>query len=200
MRMLHIMSRNEMHKSTEYSGLGKKKEYLTGGMYPPAQGDGNDGNTHIYMYIYIRDVSLQTENLSIVPIIVAILHHTQLTIPSLEGISIMFGPLSHQPEPKLFEKRTDGNDFQCPPSILSTACHPLVEEMTERVNDFFLTNWPFPDEARRRAFVAGQYARVACLAFPMANNDRIYLICVLLTIQFLIDGTMALTRIPCRHS
>ncbi|KID79657.1 Aristolochene synthase [Metarhizium brunneum] len=99
----------------------------------------------------------------------------------------MFGPLSHQPEPKLFEKRTDGNDFQCPPSILSTACHSLVEEMTERVNDFFLTNWPFPDEARRRAFVAGQYARVACLAFPMANNDRIYLICVLLTIQFLID-------------
>lgn len=72
--------------------------------------------------------------------------------------------------------------------------------MTERVNDFFLTNWPFPDEARRRAFVAGQYARVACLAFPMANNDRIYLICVLLTIQFLIDGTTALTRIPCRHS
>lgn len=42
----------------------KKKEYLTGGMYPPAQGDGNDGNTqtHIYMYTYIRDVSLQTEN------------------------------------------------------------------------------------------------------------------------------------------
>lgn len=167
-------------------------------MYPPAQGDGNDGNTHIYMYIYIRDVSLQTENR--IPMIVAILHHTQLTIPSLEAISTMFGPLSHQPEPKLFEKRTDGNEFQCPPSILSTACHPLVEEMTERVNDFFLTNWPFPDEARRRAFVAGQYARVACLAFPMANNDRIYLICVLLTIQFLIDGTMILTQIPCRHS
>lgn len=63
-RMLRNLSRNKMHKSTEYSGLGKKKEYLAGGMYPPAQGDGNGGNTqtHICTYIYIRDVSLQTEN------------------------------------------------------------------------------------------------------------------------------------------
>jgi hypothetical protein len=75
-----------------------------------------------------------------------------------------------------------------PLSAFQYRCHPRETETSEKVNDYFLQNWPFGDEKAKRKFVAAAFSQVTCLYFPLSFNDRIEHACKLLTILFLIDG------------
>lgn len=74
------------------------------------------------------------------------------------------------------------------PSYFTPICHPLVDEVTQTVDGYFLEHWPFKNEKARKKFVAAGFSRVTCLYFPKALNDRIHFACRLLTVLFLIDG------------
>ncbi|KAF2753075.1 Aristolochene synthase in complex with 12,13 Difluorofarnesyl diphosphate [Pseudovirgaria hyperparasitica] len=74
-----------------------------------------------------------------------------------------------------------------PPSNFGYLCHPLVEQISKEVNNYFLLHWPFPTEKSRKKFVAAGFSRVTCLYFPLALDDRIHFACRLLTILFLTD-------------
>lgn len=78
--------------------------------------------------------------------------------------------------------------FHISPSSLTAQIHPLHEEVTAEVDNFFLEHWPFPNEKARRMYVAASFSRATCLCFPKALNDRIQFACRLLTLLFLVDG------------
>ncbi|KAE8342149.1 hypothetical protein BDV24DRAFT_162700 [Aspergillus arachidicola] len=69
-------------------------------------------------------------------------------------------------------------------------CHPLEAAVSEEVNGFFLSHWPFKSDRERKKFVAAGFSRVTCLYFPMAKDDRIHFACRLLTLLFLIDDLL----------
>ena len=75
-----------------------------------------------------------------------------------------------------------------PASLLKPMCHPLVEEVTQEVNEYFLEHWKFPDARARKAFVNAEFSRVTSLYFPLGKNERIHFACRLLTLLLLIDG------------
>jgi aristolochene synthase len=66
--------------------------------------------------------------------------------------------------------------------------HPRMNEVVKEVDDYFLRNWPFPDDNARDKFLAAGFSRVTCLYFPNALDDRIHFACRLLTVLFLVDG------------
>lgn len=76
-----------------------------------------------------------------------------------------------------------------PPSILKAECHPLEPYITEEVDHYFITNWPFPNDDAKEKFRAAGFSRVTCCYFPEALEDRIIFACKLLTLLFLIDGS-----------
>lgn len=80
------------------------------------------------------------------------------------------------------------NAYTPPQSLFVPKCHPRERAVTEQVDGYFLTHWPFKTEKDRRKFVAAGFSRVTCLYFPMAKDDRIHFACRLLTLLFLIDG------------
>ncbi|KAI0179446.1 Aristolochene synthase from penicillium Roqueforti [Hypoxylon sp. FL1284] len=84
---------------------------------------------------------------------------------------------------------TSGID-QIPPSLFAPTCHPLVTQVSESVNGWFLQNWDWEDEAARKKFIKAGFSRVTCLYFPEARDDRIAHACKLLTILFLIDDQL----------
>ena len=75
-------------------------------------------------------------------------------------------------------------------SLFTPICHPLVSEAIRDVDGYYLQNWGFPSEASKKKFVAAGFSRVTCLYFPKAQDDRIKMACSLLTILFLIDGSL----------
>lgn len=75
-----------------------------------------------------------------------------------------------------------------PRSRFRTECHPLVQQISYEVDEYFLLHWPFPDLRSRHKFVAAGFSRVTCLYFPLSKNNRIGYACRLLTVLFLIDG------------
>jgi aristolochene synthase len=75
-----------------------------------------------------------------------------------------------------------------PPSQWTPLCHPLVDEVSEEVDGYFLEHWPFPNKKAEQVFKSAGFSRVTCLYFPLARNDSIHFACRLLTVLFLIDG------------
>lgn len=73
-------------------------------------------------------------------------------------------------------------------SYLSPSWFPEMDEVIQRVDQFFLDRWNFPSEKARRKMVAAGFSRVTCMYFPKATSERIDYACKLLTILFLIDG------------
>ncbi|KAF2235987.1 Aristolochene synthase in complex with 12,13 Difluorofarnesyl diphosphate, partial [Viridothelium virens] len=82
------------------------------------------------------------------------------------------------------------NQWSFPSSNWSAHCHPLVEKVSEEVNEYFLKFWPFPDDKARTKFVGAEFPKVTCLYFPLAKDERISHACELLTILFLIDDQL----------
>ncbi|CAG8952973.1 hypothetical protein HYFRA_00003163 [Hymenoscyphus fraxineus] len=72
----------------------------------------------------------------------------------------------------------------------AAAAHPLVEETSKQVDDWFLEHWPFPSCKAKNKFVAAGFSRVTCLYFPLALDERIGFACKLLTILFLVDDIL----------
>ncbi|KAK8091307.1 aristolochene synthase [Apiospora phragmitis] len=90
----------------------------------------------------------------------------------------------------IFAVRPRGHYRYIPPSNWTAAVHPRVDQVTMEVDDWFLDNWPFPNDKARRKFVDAGFSRVTCAYFPLALDDRIHLACRLLTILFLIDDLL----------
>lgn len=74
-------------------------------------------------------------------------------------------------------------------SIFEPHCHPIVDQASRDVDEFYLKNWKFDNEKAKKKFVAAGFSRVSCLYFPKARDDRIRYVCSLITILFLVDGT-----------
>ena len=66
--------------------------------------------------------------------------------------------------------------------------HPRSSEVIAEIDKFYLDNWEFTSEKARKKFVGAGFARLACLIFPRALDDRIELACHILNLGFLIDG------------
>lgn len=80
-----------------------------------------------------------------------------------------------------------------PPPLLKPSCHPLEPQITEEVDAYFIKHWPFPSEKAIQKFRDAGFSRVTCCYYPEALNDRIGFGCRLLTLLFLIDGTLSLS-------
>lgn len=78
------------------------------------------------------------------------------------------------------------------PSRFEPLCHPRMEAVAAEVDGFFLQHWPFDSDKARQKFLDAGFSRVTCLYFPKALDDRIHFACRLLTLLFLIDGTVVL--------
>ena len=81
-----------------------------------------------------------------------------------------------------------------PPSAWIPQCHPCAKEVAQDVDQYFLLNWPFPNQKSKRTFLDAGFSRVTCLYFPLAKDDRIEYPCRLLTVLFLIDGEKLIAR------
>ncbi|KAM4057643.1 aristolochene synthase prx2 [Hirsutella rhossiliensis] len=77
-----------------------------------------------------------------------------------------------------------------PPSTWVHACHHLVGLVSQETDDWFLQNWPFPNDKARHKFVAAGYSQLTCLYYPLARDDRIHFACRLLAILFLLDDLL----------
>lgn len=73
-------------------------------------------------------------------------------------------------------------------SRFTPVCHPRVDDVVRDVDCYFLQHWPFPDSRIRRKFVEAEFTRNMCYNYPEALDDRIALVCKLITLLFLVDG------------
>lgn len=73
-------------------------------------------------------------------------------------------------------------------SRFTPVCHPRVDDVVRDVDCYFLQHWPFPDSRIRRKFVDAEFTRNMCYNYPEALDDRIRLVCRLITLLFLVDG------------
>ncbi|KAI1803850.1 Aristolochene synthase in complex with 12,13-Difluorofarnesyl diphosphate [Daldinia bambusicola] len=80
--------------------------------------------------------------------------------------------------------------MEYPQSTFSMLCHPRYEVVEREVNEYFIANWPFPDDNSRDKFLGAGFSRCTCLYFPTARDDRIHFACRLLTLLFLIDDAL----------
>ena len=83
-------------------------------------------------------------------------------------------------------------DVPPPPPLIKPSCHPLEPQITEEVDAYFIKHWPFPNEKAIQKFRDAGFSRVTCCYYPEALKDRIGFGCRLLTLLFLIDGTLSL--------
>ena len=74
------------------------------------------------------------------------------------------------------------------PSSLTPLCHPLVKTLTRQVNDWISSSGHFKSEKEKKRYVGHETARVACLLYPRALDDRLIYACKLITVLFLLDG------------
>ena len=75
-----------------------------------------------------------------------------------------------------------------PPTIFDIECHPQADAVCAELNGFFTKHWPFKDQKERSRFLTSQTNRWACLAYPMADGDRIMDTVKVNTLMFLLDG------------
>lgn len=69
-------------------------------------------------------------------------------------------------------------------------CHPRADEICAELDNFYLENWPFENETERQSFVSSKITRWACLAVPLAADDRIYDLAKLQALFFLLDDAI----------
>lgn len=86
------------------------------------------------------------------------------------------------------QRKEPETSWTAPDPVWTSYCHGLVEEVSREVETYFLDNWKFPNENSKQTFLKAGFSRVTCLYFPLANDQRIYFACCLLTLLFLIDG------------
>ena len=79
-----------------------------------------------------------------------------------------------------------------PPTRFAFRCHPRAKEVAAELDDYFLSRWPFKNQKEKNSFIAGRYNMWACMAFPLAHDDRIHHVCKLHTLYFLLDGMTVL--------
>ncbi len=82
--------------------------------------------------------------------------------------------------------------WKVPPSKWQHLSHPRFEKVAREVDGYFLKNWHFPDARAREKFLKAGFSRATCLYFPLAKDDRVHFACRLLTVLFLVDGTLSL--------
>lgn len=75
-----------------------------------------------------------------------------------------------------------------PPTIFDIKCHPRADAVCAELDAFFLKHWPFKNQKERNRFFASQTNRWACLAYPMADDDRLLDTVKVNTLLFLLDG------------
>ncbi|KAM7188912.1 Isoprenoid synthase domain containing protein [Rhypophila sp. PSN 637] len=80
--------------------------------------------------------------------------------------------------------------WKIPETKWTPMCHPLVKEVSQEVDGYFLQHWDFPNPKAERVFLNAGFSRVTCLYFPLAKDDRIHFACRLLTVLFLIDDLL----------
>lgn len=66
--------------------------------------------------------------------------------------------------------------------------HPHELSVTMLVNNYFLLNWPFPDERSRLKFVAEGLPTWHCCQYPTSLNDRVVVASRFTVMLFLVDG------------
>ncbi|KAL8724116.1 MAG: hypothetical protein Q9166_008128 [cf. Caloplaca sp. 2 TL-2023] len=76
------------------------------------------------------------------------------------------------------------------PSRFKPLCHPREKEVTAEVDQYFIDNWGFENEAQIQKFRDAGFSTVTCWYFPKALDDRIHFGCRLLTVLFLIDDLL----------
>ena len=79
------------------------------------------------------------------------------------------------------------NKLQIPASALVVRTHPLTDKVADAVNQFYLDTWPFPGEKERKKFIGADFPRFTCYYFPNTRDDRLRLVCELVTHLFLVD-------------
>lgn len=67
-------------------------------------------------------------------------------------------------------------------------CHPRADAICAELDSFFMKHWPFKSQKERNRFFTSQTNRWACLAFPMADDDRLLDTVKVNTLLFLLDG------------
>ncbi|KAK8048212.1 hypothetical protein PG994_009942 [Apiospora phragmitis] len=76
------------------------------------------------------------------------------------------------------------------PTRFTPVCHPRVEEVIKEVDAYFLENWPFPNSKSRKKFLGADFTRNMCYNYPEALDDRIGVVCRLITLLFLVDDLL----------
>lgn len=107
-------------------------------------------------------------------------------LPEISPVVQLSPPESPQPKKTSF--------WKIPPSAWTPCYHPITKEITQEVDEYFLSRWNWPDQESKDRFVAAGFSRVTCLYFPLARCDRIGLACKLLAVLFLVDGRFLLPR------
>ncbi|KAI0533245.1 Aristolochene synthase in complex with 12,13 Difluorofarnesyl diphosphate [Xylaria digitata] len=74
-----------------------------------------------------------------------------------------------------------------PASAFTVRTHPLTDKVADAVNQFFLETWPFPSEKERKKFLGADFPRFTCYYFPNSRDDRLRLVCEIVTHLFLVD-------------
>lgn len=92
--------------------------------------------------------------------------------------------------PKQAHVRAAIKRWKIPGSIWDSLCHPRADEVIEEVDSYFLQHWNFPHEKAKKTFIDAGFSRVTSLYFPKALDNRIHFACRLLTVLFLIDGSL----------
>ena len=78
-----------------------------------------------------------------------------------------------------------------PPTIFDIQCHPRADAVCAELDSFFMKHWPFKTQKERNRFFTAQTNRWGCLAFPMADDDRVVDTIKVNTLLFLLDGKLA---------
>lgn len=78
-----------------------------------------------------------------------------------------------------------------PPTIFDIQCHPRADAVCAELDSFFMKHWPFKNQKDRNRFFTSQTNRWGCLAFPMADDDRLLDTVKVNTLLFLLDGNSA---------
>ena len=79
-------------------------------------------------------------------------------------------------------------DARPPPTVFPITYHPQADHVCAELDAFFYRYWPWKSEAAREHFLRSEINRWACLAFPLAREDRIMEACRVNTLLFLLDG------------
>ncbi|EXF73126.1 aristolochene synthase [Colletotrichum fioriniae PJ7] len=77
-----------------------------------------------------------------------------------------------------------------PRSHMVGRLHPSGLRITMEVNNYFLNNWPFPDERTKLQFVAEGLPTWHLCQYPTAREDRVGAACRFMVMLFLVDDLL----------